>query len=353
MLAPLKGKILVVDDDETVRRVVSCMLEARGHTVTVVANGQEALTVARLGWAQVILTDIVMPVMDGFELVGRLKSDAATAHIPVIVMTSMDDRAARLRALEAGAEDFVLKPVDETELVTRVGNYLRLGDYFARVEDANRVLEREVRQQTDALRGANLETIFSLCRAMEYKDANTGAHLHRISQYSRVLADACGMDGSFVECLTHATPMHDIGKIGVPDAILLKPGPLDEAEWFVMRSHCAMGAHLLAGATSAYLVMGAEVALCHHENWDGSGYPQNLRGEAIPLAARIMAVCDRYDAVRSERPYKRAYSHAEAMEVMLKGDERSSPKHIDPDLLAVFARNSLRFDEVFRIHQTL
>lgn len=351
MLTPLKGKILVVDDDETVRRVVSCMLEACGHTVTVVANGQEALTVARLGWAQVILTDIVMPVMDGFELVGRLKSDAATAHIPVIVMTSMEDRVARLRVLEAGAEDFVVKPVDESELVTRVGNYLRLGDYFARVEDANKLLEREVRLQTDALRGANLESIFSLCRAMEYKDANTGAHLQRISQYSRVLADACGMDVAFIDCLTQATPMHDIGKIGVPDAILLKPGPLNEAEWAVMRTHCAMGAGLLAGASSAYLVMGAEVALGHHENWDGSGYPQGLRGEAIPLSARIMAVCDRYDALRSVRPYKRAYSHAEAMDVMLKGDERSSPGHVDPDLLAVFARNSLRFDEVFRIHQ--
>lgn len=353
MLTPLQGKVLVVDDDKTVRQIISAILESRGHTVTAVQNGQEALTVARLGWPDVILSDVVMPVMDGFELVARLKADTAIAHIPVIVMTALEDRSARMRVLEAGAEDFVLKPVDATELNVRVGNYLRFRDYYQQISDANRVLEREVRQRTDALSGANLETIFALCRAMEYKDATTGAHLQRISQYSRVLAEACGMDADFVDCLTHATPMHDIGKIGVPDAILLKPGPLDDAEWVQMRAHCLMGAQLLAGAGSPFLVMGAEIALCHHENWDGSGYPRGLQGAEIPLPARIMAVCDRYDAIRAKRPYKRAYSHLETMEVMSKGDERSSPKHMDPDLLGCFTRNASRFDEVFRLHQVL
>lgn len=351
MLAALKGKILVVDDDETVRLVVGAILEAHGHSVTVVQNGQEAITVARLGWPDVIVTDIIMPQMDGFELVARLKADSATAHIPTIVMTSLGDNSARRRALEAGAEDFVTKPVDDTELPTRVGNYLRLGDYYKQIKDANRALEREVRQRTDALLGANLETIFALCRAMESKDTTTGAHLQRISQYSRELADACNMDAKFIDRLTHATPMHDIGKIGIPDAILLKPGPLNVSEWAVMRSHCEIGAQMLSGVNSPYLIMGAEIALNHHENWDGSGYPHGLRGEEIPLPARIMAICDRYDALRSERPYKQALSHAEAMEILLKGDARSKPEHLDPELLKVFARNSLRFDEVFRLYQ--
>ena len=351
MLAPLKGKILVVDDNETVRAVVAAMLEARGHEVTAVSNGQEALTVVRLGWPDVVLSDLVMPVMDGFELVSRLKADQRSAAVPVIVMTSMGDRSARIRALEAGAEDFVVKPVDETELLTRVGNYLRLKDFHSQLEDANRILEREVRHRTDELLGSNLETIFVLCRAMEFKDMNSGSHLKRISQYCCLLAERVGLEAEFIDCITHAAPMHDIGKVGVPDSILLKPGPLDEAEWEIMRQHCQMGADLLRDGHSPYLRMGAEIALCHHENWDGTGYPTGLRGKDIPLSARIMAVCDRYDALRAARPYKRAYDHAETLNVLLKGDGRSMPEQLDPELLMIFQRNSLEFDEVFRLNQ--
>lgn len=352
MLVPLKGKVLVVDDDETVRRVVAAILESRGHTVSLACNGEEAMIVARLGWPEVVLTDVVMPRMDGFELVTRLKTDPALAHIPVVVMTALSDRTARMRALEAGAEDFVAKPVDETELATRIGNYLRMHDYVVRVEDANRILARELRQSADALRGANLETIFALSRAMEFKDVNTGGHIQRVSQYCCLLADCIGQDEAFVECITQASPMHDIGKVGVPDEILLKPGPLDQDEWLVMRRHCEMGFQLLSGGSSAYLKMAAEIALGHHENWDGSGYPSGLEGERIPLAARIMAVCDRYDALRAVRPYKRAYSHAEALNVMLRGDARTRPEQMDPRLLQVFERNSLRFDEIFRLNQS-
>lgn len=351
MLAKLTGKALVVDDDETVRLVVSTFLETHGHSVTHVKNGQEAMMIARLGWPDVIITDVIMPVMDGFELVARLKADPATAPIPVIVMTSLGDKSARQRALDAGAEDFVTKPVDESELVARIGNYLRLRDYCNGIKDAKRSLERELRQRTGALLGANLEAIFTLCRAMEYRDSGTGAHLHRISLYSRVLASACNMDAQFIDCLTQATPMHDIGKIGIPDAILLKPGPLTPEEWAVMRSHSEMGAKLLGGGGSPYLVMGAEIALRHHENWDGSGYPGGLRGEEIPLSARIMAICDRYDALRATRPYKPGFSHAEAMEILRKGDGRSEPEHLDPELLKAFCLHAQRFDEIFRLYQ--
>lgn len=350
MLAPLKGKILVVDDDATVRCVVAAILEARGHTVSLACNGEEAMIVARLGWPEVVLTDVVMPRMDGFELVSRLKTDPALSHIPVIVMTAMSDRSARMRALEAGAEDFVAKPVDETELATRVGNFLRMHDYVTRQADARRILERELRQNSDTLRGANLETIFALCRAMEFKDANTGSHIQRVSQYCCLLADCCGQSAEFIDQITHASPMHDIGKVGVPDGILLKPGALTPEEWVIMRRHCEMGASLLSDSHSPYLQMGAQIALTHHENWDGSGYPRELRGEDIPLAGRIMALCDRYDAVRAERPYKRAHDHAEALEILLRGDERCKPEHLDPELLTLFERNSLRFDEIFRLN---
>ncbi|MEN3113192.1 HD domain-containing phosphohydrolase [Uliginosibacterium paludis] len=353
MLTKLRGKILVVDDDETIRLVVSAILEQEGHMVSHVQNGQEAIMVARLGWPDVILTDVIMPVMDGFELVSRLKADPTTAHIPTIVMTSLGDSSARHRALSAGAEDFVTKPADEAELLTRVSNHLRLRDYYNRIVETNHGLEREIRQRTDSLVGANLETIFTLCRAMEYKDADTGTHLQRISQYSRLLAEATGMDAAFIDCLTQATPMHDIGKIGVPDAILTKPGPLNPAEWEVMRAHCEMGERLLAGSSSPYLRMGALIARNHHENWDGSGYPDGISGEDIPLPARIMSICDRYDALRSARPYKPALEHAQVMHILLSGDGRSDPAHLDPDLLAAFSRHALRFDEVFRHYRQL
>lgn len=353
VLTKPRGKILVVDDDETVRLVVSAILEQEGHSVSHVRNGQEAMMVARLGWPDVILTDVIMPVMDGFELVSRLKADPSTAHIPTIVMTSLGDSSARHRALDAGAEDFVTKPADEAELLTRVGNHLRLRDYYNQIVETNHGLEREIRQRTDSLVGANLETIFTLCRAMEYKDADTGAHLNRISQYSRLLGEAIGMDATFIDCLTQATPMHDIGKIGVPDAILNKPGPLDQEEWTVMRAHCEMGERLLAGSSSPYLRMGALIARNHHENWDGSGYPGGISGEDIPLPARIMSICDRYDALRSARPYKCAMTHPEAMQILLKGDARSKPEHLDPTLLEAFNKHSLRFDEIFRHYQEL
>lgn len=346
----LSGKVLVVDDSGAQRMVMTAMLQQSGHDVRAVENGAQALLIAQLGWPDVIVTDLVMPEMDGFELISRLKHNPATAHVPVIVLTAMNDRSARLRGLDCGAEDFLSKPVDEMELRVRVSNLVRLKDYHDQVSEARRGLERQVRHKEEELQAASLETIFTMCRAMEYKDNSTGNHLRRISHYARLIGESMGLEEGFVECLTHATPMHDIGKIGVPDSILCKPGPLDEAEWVIMRSHCELGARLLAGTTSPYLRMGAEIALAHHENFDGSGYPRGLAGAEIPLSARIMTICDRYDALRASRPYKPALSHAESLRIMREGDGRSMPSHLDPDIMDHFLRISGRMAEVFDLH---
>jgi putative two-component system response regulator len=192
------------------------------------------------------------------------------------------------------------------------------------------------------------ETIKTLSRAVAYKDEVTGAHVHRISFYTAELASAIGMNAAFCETIRYASPMHDIGKVAIPDAILLKAGPLTEAEWVIMKSHTTLGAQLLGGGDSPYLQMGAEIALNHHERWDGAGYPAGLEGERIPVSARIMNICDQYDALRSERPYKKALSHAAAVAVLGGGDGKTSRYHFDPEILLAFTRCEDRFREIYQ-----
>jgi putative two-component system response regulator len=186
-----------------------------------------------------------------------------------------------------------------------------------------------------------------MTRAAEHKDEDTGAHVRRISVYCRDLAQVMGMDQDFVDSIFIASPMHDIGKIGIPDSVLLKPGGFNPQEWAVMKSHSAMGAKILGNSKSPYLRLGAEIALNHHERWDGSGYPQGKSGEAIPLAARIMNICDVYDALRSERPYKTALSHQQALDIITLGDGRTRPEHFDPLVMAAFEKSHLLFEQIY------
>ncbi|MHB8564003.1 MAG: HD-GYP domain-containing protein, partial [Acidiferrobacteraceae bacterium] len=211
-------------------------------------------------------------------------------------------------------------------------------------------LEQRVSERTAALQESNLETIFTMTRAAEHKDEDTGAHVQRISYYSRELARLLGMDAGFVDKIFVASPMHDIGKIGIPDHILLKPGGFLPDEWEIMKGHTVMGAKILGNSTSPYLQMGAEIALNHHERWDGGGYPNGKRGEVTPLAARIMNICDIYDALRSKRSYKPSLDHLKAMEIITHGDNRTRPEHFDPAVLSVFVQNDPVFDTIFQEH---
>ncbi|HSD60509.1 MAG TPA: HD domain-containing phosphohydrolase, partial [Burkholderiales bacterium] len=341
-------RILLVDDDPATVRVMAAMLRAQGyHDVTHAASGEEALRAVGEKRPDLILLDVMLPGMDGYEVAARVKDDPATQAIPIIMVTTLQDRQSRLLGLKAGVEEFLTKPADRVELTVRVRNLLRIKDYNDFLADHARILEREVRERTAALRDSYRDTIYVLTQAAEYKDEVTGAHVQRLSFYTALLAEELGMSADFADAIFYASPMHDIGKIGIPDHVLMKEGPLTEKEWGIMRSHSALGARILHHASSPYLRMGAEIALHHHERWDGGGYPNALSGHAIPMSARIMAVCDQYDALRSRRPYKGALDHDTTLAILTEGDGRTQPGHFDPQVLATFESISGRFAEIF------
>ena len=349
MPAPRRKRVLIVDDDPRNREYLRLILQNEGHETIESCDGDGALDQARRETPDLILLDAMMPGKDGFRVVQELKSDDATRSIPVIMVTALDDRAARIRALDAGAEEFLTKPVDRAEMWVRVRNLLRLKDYSDLLEYHNRTLEQQVRERSAQLTASHLETIYTIMRAAEFRDQETGAHIKRISHYSQELAQRLGMDAKFVDTIFHASPLHDVGKIGIPDNILLKKGPLDADERVIMEAHTSLGARILTQGEgeSAYVRMGVDIALGHHEKWDGSGYPGRLAGDAIPLSARIMAICDVYDALRSHRPYKLPMTHAAAMKVIVEGDGRTLPTHFDPAVLAAFRGAATVFDAIY------
>ena len=336
--------ILLVDDEPLNLRLLQALLKADGYETLTAERGAEALELAAARQPDLILLDIMMPEMDGFEVARLLKTNPRTRNIRIIMVTSLNDRASRLKALEMGANEFLNKPVDRAELSIRVKNMLRLKEFTDFLADHNHVLEELVAKRTSQLAESYHETIFIMTSAAESKDTDTGLHVIRISYYCRALAEYLGMDAEFQDCIFYASPMHDIGKIGIPDHILLKPGSFQPDEWEIMKTHSVLGAEILERGNSAYLRMGAEIALNHHELWDGSGYPNGKRGEEIPLSSRLMTVSDQYDALRAKRPYKPHFDHDKAMQIITDGDGRTMPGHFDPDVLAAFKASA----EIFR-----
>lgn len=298
----------------------------------------EALEYVRGGQVDVIITDFRMPGKSGLDLVESLKEIRGGADIPVVLLTGSDESDLKRRALEVGATDLLGKPVDREDLLARISSVLRLKSYQDELRTLNATLERKVEERTAQLERSRLDVLWRLAKAGEYRDEGTGNHVIRVSHYSRVLAEQLGATRDFARTIFLTSPLHDIGKIGIPDAILLKPDRLEPEERVVMQKHCEIGARILqgdmgdddrfrgwsditAGVGAALddnqlLSSAASVALGHHEKWDGSGYPRRLAGEDIPLEARVVAVADVYDALRSERPYKPAYSHEQVMEIM-------------------------------------
>ncbi|MGB4360213.1 MAG: response regulator [Rhodoferax sp.] len=345
------ARILVVDDEERNRRLLVAMLEAEGYAASEAADGAQALDTARADPPDLILLDIMMPGLDGYEVARQLKAAKATCSVPVVMVTALDDRESRLRGLEAGAEEFVSKPVDRNELRMRVRNLLRLKEFSDFLANHNHILEAKVKKRTHQLTASYRETIVTMTRAASFKDEETGAHVARVSFYSTELAQALGMGAEFCDTIHYASPMHDVGKIAVPDAILGKPGQFEPHEWEIMKTHAALGAKLLGGTDSPYLIMGAEIAGGHHERWDGGGYPLGLQGEAIPLPARIMQICDVYDALRSRRPYKEAFSHESSTDIIFSGDGRTLPSHFDPAVLEAFRHCAQHFSDIFEAHK--
>ena len=343
LAAEKPATILVVDDGPPNVKLLEALLAAEGYLTRAARSGQEALALAQADPPDLILLDAMMPDLDGFQTLARLKADPRTRHVPVMMITALDDRATRLQALEAGAEELLPKPIDRTDLRLRVRNQLRLKAYADLLEHQQALVEAQVSARTAQLEEACHDTLTTLLAVAERDDPGTGPHIRRMARYADVLAEGLDLPAGHRQALRDASPMHDLGKVGVPSAILLKQGPLDPQEWEVVRSHCALGAHLLSSGGTPVTRLGAEIALGHHEHWDGSGYPNGLTGAAIPLAARIVLLCDVYDTLRSLRPYKPPLDHARAVEILARGDERSRPAHFDPAVLACFLARADRF----------
>lgn len=360
-----KKKILIVDDEEQNVKLLSSLIDAIGYDFDTADNGSDALVRSREGHPDLVLLDIMMPGMDGYEVCDSLKNEPDTSHIPVIMITALTDRDSKLKGLNVGANDFLTKPVDRTELMLRVKNLLRIKEYEDFMLHHNQILEDEVRRRTYALKEAlhNLddahkrikvsyvETILRLTLAAEFKDEDTSSHLKRISHYCKFMAKTIGQPDSFVDTIFYASPMHDIGKIGIPDHILLKPASLEDHEFDIMKKHTVIGGKILKDSISDYLKAGETIAISHHERWDGTGYPHGLRGEEIPLMGRIMNIADQYDALRSRRPYKQAYDHRTVWDIIVIGDGRSMPGHFDPLILEAFKDTAEEFDRIFEEYE--
>ena len=339
--------ILIADDEEGITMLLATLCEDRGYRTISASNGREAVEMAVRNLPDLIVMDATMPEKSGFDATRELKSNARTQHIPIVMLTGLKTRADRLRGIAAGADDFLTKPVDGEEFALRVSNNLKIKEYHDFVEQHARILEEQVRERTEEIRKGYIETIYRLAVVSEFKDEDTGSHIKRIGFFSQELASVLGVGSDFMQAIFHASMMHDIGKVGIPDSIMLKAGALNDEEWNMMKSHAEQGARILSGSDSPYLIMAEQIARSHHERWDGSGYPAGLRGEEIPLAARITTIADQYDALRTLRPYKPAFSHEATMRIITEGDGRTLPTHFDPRVLDGFALNGRRFEEIF------
>ena len=301
-----------------------------------------ALEFCRTNRADMILTDYKLPEFDGVQLVRRLRDLPHCVDVPIVVITVVDDRRVRYEALEAGATDFLMKPLDEHETRARCANLLELRRHKIVLSDQARVLQYQVDKSVAEIHERELETLSKLAKAGEFRDRTTGNHLARMAKYSALIGTNLGLASETVHVLEFAAPMHDVGKIGIPDSILLKGGPLTPEQDVVMKNHPRMGYDILKGSPSKYLSMGAIIALGHHEKYDGSGYPTGMHGEDIPIVARVVAVADVFDALVSERPYKHAWTVEDGFAYLLS----QKGKHFDASVVDAFLANTDRVREI-------
>lgn len=349
-------RIMIVDDTPANLKLLGDMLSAGGYGVFAFSRGDVFLRAAALRPPDLVLLDIMMPGMDGYEVCRHMQEEEALRGVPVLFLSALGDPVDKIRAFSAGGVDYVTKPFSVEEVQARVATHLRLRFLQRELEAVNHSLEIRVQEQVSEISDAQMATIQALAKLAESRDDDTGWHLERVGFFCRTLAEEAQGDGpfcqavsgDFVKTLASACALHDIGKVGIEDRILRKPGRLTPEEFEVMKGHALLGAQTLESVERRYprnpmVAMGIQIARWHHERWNGAGYPDGLSGENIPLAARIMALADVYDALRSERCYKPAMPHDVATELMV----RERGKHFDPRLLDLFLCCASRFAEVF------
>lgn len=322
-----KHTLLIVDDTPQNIDVLRGILKG-SYKVKVATDGEKAIKVAfSKNKPDLILLDIMMPGMDGYEVCRQLKANEETKDIPIIFVTAKNEVEDESKGFDLGAADYITKPVSPILVKKRVLSQLI-------VSQKKQQLESQVKERTKELEETRLQIIYRLGRAAEFKDNETGMHVLRMSRYSEVLARAVGLDEAQVELILTAAPMHDIGKIGIPDGILLKPAKLSEDEWKVMQTHPAIGAEILGEHSSPILTLASEIAITHHEKWNGKGYPNGLKGDEIPLSGRIVAIADVFDALTTARPYKTAWPVDKAIALL----EEEAGEHFDPELVPIFVK---------------
>jgi len=329
------SRILVVDDEIINLRLIEKILHSAGYQfVELVSDSREAVERCCKQKSDLILLDINMPYLDGYDVMRNLQALNQELCAPIMVLTAQQSREFRVKALDLGARDFITKPFDQVELLARVRNLLHAFKFEQSLSSRKEQLEHLVRERTQELHDTRLQIVRKLGRAAEFRDNETGNHIIRMSKIAALLGRACGFKEYDCDLLLNSSPMHDIGKIGIPDNILLKKGKLDAEEWEIMKTHTVIGGDILAGDDSDVMQMARSIALTHHEKWDGSGYPKGLVGENIPLVGRITAIADVFDALTSERPYKHAWPVPNAIEYI----KENAGNHFDPALVDKFLK---------------